>query len=106
MNKNLQFYLYDNYFRKTTFILLFTLIYLPAFSQNELYLNGINQFYNNGCLLYVNGDINNNDGLFVNTVNGIYTGKLSSLPEIGRTRFLLIPTHPPVLNVLVETTIS
>ncbi|MFN8281894.1 MAG: T9SS type A sorting domain-containing protein [Chitinophagales bacterium] len=76
MNKNLQFYLYDNYFRKTTFILLFTLIYLPAFSQNELYLNGINQFYNNGCLLYVNGDINNNDGLFVNTVNGIYTGTI------------------------------
>ncbi|MDB5225941.1 MAG: lipoprotein [Bacteroidota bacterium] len=44
------------------------------FSQNELYIKSVDQFYNNGALIYVNGEINNNNGLVTNNTTGIYTG--------------------------------
>lgn len=47
-----------------------------TYSQNELYLNGTDYFYNNGDLIYVNGEINNNDAFFTNTINGSYTGTI------------------------------
>lgn len=37
-----------------------------AFAQNELYLNQTDYFYNNGSLVFINGEINNNDAQFVN----------------------------------------